>query len=247
MMIYPTLELQNGKPVSLYRGRLEEPQIWHVNPIEKVREFAAAGAEWVHVTDFDGIEGSDTHTDLLIDIIRQAGVPIQLGGGFRSMAVIEKWIDLGVGRVVLGTMAVTYPDLVKQAAKYFPDQIVLAIDVFEGKVMSDGWRQPSVFEPEAFLQNFLEDPLAAIVVSDISADIGDTEEPLALITKLAGISTAPVIARGLSRTIDDLSRMKYVPYLSGAIVGRAFFDKTIDLEEAFALATAPMEPRAAFQ
>ncbi len=246
MIIYPTIELQNQRCVSLYRGRLDEPQIWHVDPLKKARSFAEAGAEWIHVTDFDGIAGKGTHRELLIEMIHGAGAPIQLGGGFRSLDGIAEWIDLGVGRVVVSTLAATHPDIVKQAAKRFPDQIVIALDVFQGRVMTEGWRTSSAITPEAFLAAYETDPLAAIIVTDVDADVEDSDGSLALITRLADMARAPVIARGLSRTLDDISRLKYVPHVSGAIIGRALFDRSIDLAEALAVANAVAGPTPEF-
>lgn len=236
MIIYPTIELKDGRCVSLYRGRIEEPQIWHVDPIEKARSFAQAGAQWIHVTDIDGVSGEGGNGEILKDMIRQVGTPLQIGGGFRSMETIAEWIDLGAGRIVVSTLAVNHPDIVKEAAKYYPDQIVLAVDVFEGHIMSDGWRTPSAFQPEDFIASFAEDPLAAIIVTDISANIGETEEPLGLIASLAEHSGTPMIARGLSRSLDDLARMKFIPGITGAILGRALFDRSIDIADAIALA-----------
>lgn len=239
MIIYPTIELQKGRCVSLFRGRLEEPQIWHVDPIEKAVEFAHAGAEWIHITDFDAIAGQDPNREVVDEIIRKSGAPVQLGGGFRSLQAIEAGIRRGAGRIVLGTIALLQPDLVKQSAKLFPDQIVLAIDVYQGRVMSDGWRQTSSFEPEEFLGTFENDPLAAIIVTDIDADLEETEDSLALITRLAALANAPVIAGGLARSLDDISRLKYVPFVSGAIIGRALFDRSVDLKAALDLAAEP--------
>jgi len=246
MMIYPTIELLNGRCVSLFRGRLDEPQIWHVDPVEKARSFAEAGAEWIHVTDFDGIAGGSVNRDLLIEIIRSAGVPVQLGGGFRSLETIADWVDLGAGRIVVTTLAITNPDLVKQAAKRFPDQIVLAVDVFQGSLMTEGWRSTSAITPEDFIAAFDEDPLAAVIVTDIDADVQDSDGSLALVTRLADCARAPVIARGLSRSLDDIARLKYVPHVSGAIIGRALFDRSIALEDALAVAAARPGPTAEF-
>ena len=246
MILYPTIELQNGRCVSLFRGRLEEPQIWHVDPLERAREFAEAGAEWIHVTDFDAIEGDHRNVGLIHDMIAKAGTPIQLGGGFRSLHGIEEAIEGGAGRVVVGTLAVLQPDLVKQAARHFPDQIVLAVDVYQGRVMSHGWRTPSVFAPQDFIRRFDEDPLAAIMVTDIDADLEEAEDSLALVTSLAGLAKAPVIASGLARSLDDISRLKYVPHVSGTIIGRALFDRSVDLSEAMAIAREPMGAKAEF-
>lgn len=246
MNLYPTIELQSGRCVSLFRGRLEEPQIWHVDPVAKAQEFAAAGAEWIHVTDFDGVAQEGGHRDVLLDLIRQTGAPIQLGGGFRSYDTIAEWIDLGAGRIVVGTLAATSPDVVKLAAKAFPDQICLAVDVWEGKLMVEGWRAPAAIAPAAFIQAFAEDPLAAVIVTDIDAKLTVSDASLAQVTELAGHASAPVIARGLSRSLDDIARMKYVPDISGAIIGRALFDRTIALDEALAIAADAPGPRAEF-
>ena len=246
VILYPTIELQNGRCVSLFRGRLEEPQIWHVDPVKKAIEFSKAGAEWIHVTDFDAIAGNNRNSDLIDEIILKAGTPIQLGGGFRSLASITEGVERGAGRIVVGTIALLQPDMVKQAARDFPDQIVLAVDVYRGRVLSDGWREASTFEPDSFIRSFENDPLAAIIVTDISANLDESEDSLALITSLAEVSKAPVIARGLSRTLDDVSRLKYVPHVSGAIIGRALFDRSINLEDALAIAAAPTKSRAEF-
>jgi len=245
MIISPSIELQNGRCVSLYRGRMDEPHIWHVDPVETAKAYAAAGAEWIHVTDFDAIAGDDRNTDLVQDIIRHSGTSVQLGGGFRSLHRMSEWIDRGAGRIVIGTLAVMAPDLVKQAAKLYPDQIVIAVDVFKGKVMSDGWRKPSAIEPETFIKTFAKDPLAAIIVTDIDADLEEADDSLALVTRLAGIATAPLFARGLSHSLDDLARLKYVPHVAGAIIGRSLFDHTVDLDAAIELANQP-EQTAAF-
>jgi phosphoribosylformimino-5-aminoimidazole carboxamide ribotide isomerase len=244
MIISPSIELQNGRCVSLNRGRLDEPHIWHVDPLETAKKYAESGAEWIHLTDFDAIAGDDSNSDLVQDIIRHSGTSIQLGGGFRSLHGISEWIDRGAGRIVIGTLAVMAPDIVKQAAKLYPDQIVIAVDVFEGRLMCDGWRKPSAIEPETFIKTFAKDPLAAIIVTDIDADIEETENSLALVTKLADISTAPVHARGLSHSIDDIARLKYVPHVAGAIIGRALFDHSVDLNDAIALANLPSQTAA---
>lgn len=246
MILYPTIELQNGRCVSLHRGRLEEPQIWHVDPVKKAHEFAEAGAEWIHITDFDAIAGDGSNRDVIDEIIRTVGIPVQLGGGFRTMHAIEEGANRGAGRIVLGTVALLQPDLVRRAAKAFPDQIALAIDVWQGKVVSDGWRQLSSFDPEAFLNTFLNDPLSAVIVTDIDAKLGEAEDSLALATRLASISRAPLISRGIARSLDDLARLKYVPYISGAIISRALFNKSVDLGEAIALAKEPIGEKAAF-
>ncbi|WP_170363221.1 HisA/HisF-related TIM barrel protein [Ruegeria arenilitoris] len=247
MRVYPTMELQNGRCVTLDKGRLDEPMIWHVDPVETAQGWAAAGAEWMHLTDFDAIEGRDTNSALVEQIIRSAELPVQLAGGFRSREQVERWIDKGAGRIVIGTLAARDPHLFKELAKLYPDQIVLAVDVWQGYVMTDGWRTQSAFTPEAFIEAFADAPLAAILVTDIDSDMVDVEAQLGLISGLAAHSRTPVIASGVVRSSDDISRLAYIPNISGALVGRALFRKTVDLSEALAVAKTAHEPVAQFQ
>ncbi len=247
MRIYPTMELQNGRCVTLDKGRLDEAMIWHVNPAETAHGWASAGAEWMHLTDFDAIEGRDTNSELVEEIIRSAEIPVQLAGGMRTREQVEYWIDKGAGRIVIGTLAAWDPNLVKELAKLHPDQIVLAVDVWQGQVMTEGWRSQSAFTPEAFIEAFADTPFAAILVTDIDSDMEDVEAQLGLISGLAEKSRTPIIASGVVRTADDISRLAYIPNISGALVGRALFRKTIDLSEALSVAGAAHEPVAEFQ
>ncbi|NOD62978.1 MULTISPECIES: HisA/HisF-related TIM barrel protein [unclassified Ruegeria] len=247
MRIYPTMELQNGRCVTLDKGRLDNAMIWHVNPVETARSWAEAGAEWMHLTDFDAIEGKDTNVELVEEIIRGAEIPVQLAGGMRTREQVEHWIDKGVGRVVIGTLAALEPNLVKELAKLYPDQIVLSVDVWQGYVMTDGWRNQSAFTPEAFIDAFEGVPFAAIVVTDIDSDMEDVDAQLGLISGIAAHSRTPVIASGVVRTADDISRLAYIPNISGAIVGRALFRKSLELSDALEMAKAAHEPVAQFQ
>ena len=247
MILYPTLEILNGKCVSLTRGRLDEPVIWHVDPVETARGFAAAGADWMHLTDMNGLRGEDGNDELIAEIIRAAGIPVQLGGGFRSRDAISRWIDKGAGRIVLGTMAVRDPDTVKEIAKYNPDQIVVAVDIFQGKLMTDGWRSQSAISPEDFVSAFDGVPLAGIIVTDIDADIEDSDGSLGVISGLAATTRQQVIARGTVRSVDDVARLKYIPNIAGTLIGRALLSKDVDLGAALEIARAAPEPTAPFE
>jgi phosphoribosylformimino-5-aminoimidazole carboxamide ribotide isomerase len=246
MILYPTIELQRGCCVSLDKGRLESPLIWHVDPVETARGFAAAGAEWMHVTDFDAVEGRSDNSELVEQIIRAAGIPVQLGGGFRSRDSVERWIDKGAGRIVIGTLATRDPELVQELARQHPDQIVLAVDVWQGQVMADGWRSASALSPKDFIEAFGDAPFAGVKITDIDSDMEDVEAQLGLIAGLAAETRAPVIASGVVRDADDIARLKYVPNIAGALIGRALFRKTIDLHAALALAQPDQEPVAEF-
>lgn len=247
MIIYPTMEIQNGHCVTLEKGRLDEPMIWHVDPLETAKGFAASGAEWMHLTDFNALEGDHSNEELVTEIIRGAGLPVQLGGGMRSREQIEHWIDKGAGRIVVGTLAARDPHLVRELAKLHPDQIVLAVDVWQGQVMTEGWRESGAFEPAAYIEAFGDAPFAGIIVTDIDSDMSDVEAQLGLISSLAEKAKAPVIASGVVRKADDISRLKYIGNISGALVGRALFRKTLTLEEALETAQPVPEPIAEFR
>lgn len=246
MILYPTIELKDGRCVSLPKGRIDEPVIWHVDPVEKAKEFAHAGAEWMHVTDFDAIGGISRNRDLVKRIIREAGIPVQLGGGFRARGRVEEWIDAGAGRVVVSTLAAENPHLVKELADRHPDQIVLAVDVLHDHVMIDGWKVKSAYTAERYVRSFEGTPFAAIIVTDVSADISETDAKLHMVSELAQIAKVPVIASGVVRTLDDIARLRLLHKVSGAIVGRALFNKTIDLKEALKEARPGREHQAAF-
>lgn len=247
MMIFPTMELQNGHCVTLDKGNLDSAMLWHVDPVETAQSFAAAGAEWMHITDFNAIEGNGDNAELIAEIIRTAGIPVQLGGGMRTRENIEQWIDKGAGRIVVGTLAARDPHLVRELAEHHPDQIVLAVDVWQGQVMTDGWRQAGAFSPEAYIDAFGDTPFAGIIITDIDSDMSDVEAQLGLIAGLAASAKAPVIASGVVRAADDISRLKYVGNIAGALVGRALFRKTLTVEEALEMAAPEPEPVAEFR
>ena len=230
----------DGRCVSLNRGRLSDPLVWHIDPIKKARAFAAAGASWMHVTDLDAVAGQGDNHELIVELIRQSGISVQIAGGLRSMERIKEWIELGVGRVVLGTLAALNPILVKNIAKLYPDQVIVAVDVWRGSVMTHGWQQPSALNPADFVGEFQQTPLAGIIVTDIDSDVKDRENTFELLDTLAEIVQSPVIASGVVRNLEDIDRLVQNGNVSGAIVGTALYDKTIDLEEAIEAA----QPRA---
>lgn len=232
MILYPTIELQNGRCVSLPGGRLDEAALWHVDPVEKARAFAKAGAEWMHVTDFDAIAGKGGNEALVLEIIRAAGIPVQLGGGFRTRERIERWIDQGAGRIVVGTLAAQNPRFVREMATRHPDQIVLSMDVHRGRLMVEGRRDAAAVTPEAFLDMFAGTPFAGVIITDVDGDREGGDGALGVISALAQRTAIPVIASGIVRGIDDISRLRLLGSVAGAIVGRALFNRTIDLDEA---------------
>ncbi len=232
MIIYPSMEIEKGRCVSLHRGRTDEPMVWHVDAVAKACEFAAKGAEWLHLTDVDSLSGDDQNSDLKLEIIRQCSLPVQVGGGFRSLEKINEWIELGVGRIVVGTLAVLSPDIVKTAAKLYPDQIVVAVDVWKGNVMIHGWKEPSAITSHALIQAFAQDPLAAFLVTDVDASVDFAESSLELLSSLSAQTRTPCIASGMVTSLSDIERLKQIPNVTGALVGSSLYNKSLELEDA---------------
>lgn len=236
MLVVPGIELQKGRCVSLQRGRLDEPSIWHVDPVEKAREFSEAGATLLHVTDFDAVAGEDPQNDLVESIIRSSETRVQVGGGVRSRERAVELIEMGAARVVISTMAALQPNMVKELANAYPDQIVLAVDIWQGGLMTEGWRTKAALEPEALMKAYEDTPLAAVIITDIDSDIEDQDAQLGLISGIADAGRWPVYARGTVRDLDDIARLKFIPGIEGALVSRALFSKSVDLGEAIEVA-----------
>ena len=246
MILYPTIELLKGKAVTLRRGVIGDPVPWDVDPVETAQSFAAAGASWMMVTDFDAMFGGDDNVDTIRDIILKAGIPVVVSGGFRTEARVEQFLDMGAARIVMGTVAVRHPGWVRKLAKYHPDTIVLSVDIWKGQVMVDGWQEATAIDPGGFIESFAETPLAAIKITDIDNDIDETDASLGVISGLAVHANAPVIAAGLVHTIDDIARLKYVPAIEGAQIGRALVSGGFDLNAALQMAAEVQEPTAEF-
>lgn len=247
MQIIPTIELQNGRCVTLRKGRLDEPMLWHVDPVGTVLRFVAEGADRVRVTDFDALAGAPESDALIEEIIRKAGVPVQVAGGIRSRERAEHWIEKGAAQVVVGTLAAQAPDMVKALAKYHPDMIVLSLDVWDGTLMTHGWGIDSLLTPEALLRDFEHVPLAAVIVTDVDAEVDEVDKQLGVVSALGLKTRHTVIASGLVDELDDIARLKYMPGIDGAIVGRALMRKAFTLREALDLARPEYEETAAFQ
>jgi len=244
MIIYPDIELQGGQCVNLIRGHRDDPVVYDMSPLDAAMDCAAQGAEWLHVVDLDAVFGDGENSDLIVEIIRRAGTPVQVAGGIRTIDTIRNWIEAGAGRVVISTAAVKDPHFVSAAATAYPGQVVISIDARDGKVVSEGWREPTIFSPVEFAQQFQALPLAAIIFTDIDCYDEAPESSLAQTTELAAQVRTPVIASGVVKNLDDLSRLRYLPNISGAITGRALFGGAFTLAEAIQVATETASPTA---
>ena len=236
MIIYPDIELMDGKCVSLVRGKLDEPKAYDVDPLEKAKAFAAAGAQWIHVVDLDGVKQGGRHNaEIISSIIDAVEIPVQVSGGIRTMSGVEWWLEEGATRVILGTAAVMDRRLVREACNQFPGRIGVSIDARGDKVMIEGWRVEADVVALDFAKQLQDTGVATIIYTDIDRNDDLPESSLANTTEMARQLMVPIISSGTVKSLDDLSTLKYLPNISGAIVGRALFDEVFTLDEAIAL------------
>ncbi|MEQ8814930.1 MAG: 1-(5-phosphoribosyl)-5-[(5-phosphoribosylamino)methylideneamino]imidazole-4-carboxamide isomerase [Thalassobaculum sp.] len=231
MILYPAIDLKGGQCVRLLRGEMAAATVYNDDPAAQARAFRDAGCAWVHVVDLDGaFAGRPVNGDAVRAILGAVDVPVQLGGGIRDRAGIEAWLDAGVARVVLGTVALRDPALVLAACRAHPGRIAVGIDARGGKVAVEGWAETAEVTTEQLALQFEDAGVAAIVFTDIDRD-GALQGPnLAATGALARRLSTPVIASGGVSSLDDLKAIAGLAGdgVAGAIVGRALYDGRVD-------------------
>ena len=233
MILYPAIDLKDGQCVRLLQGDMARATVFNDDPAAQAAQFAEAGAEWLHVVDLNGaFEGRPVNATAVSSILTAVGLPVQLGGGIRSLETIESWLERGVARVVLGTVAVKDPALVREACAKWPGQVALGIDARGGRVAVEGWAEVSDLEVEDLARRFEDAGAAAVIYTDVDRDGILTGPNLAATAALADAVTMPVIASGGVATLDDLQALAAAPRIAGAIVGRALYDGRVDLRAA---------------
>lgn len=237
MIIYPDIELHNGQCVNLKHGSIEEPKIFPIKPVEAAREFEREGAEWLHVVDLDGVfEKEGGNSEVVREIIRKVNIPVQVGGGIRSVSVIDGWFESGAERVVLGTAAVVDQRLVEEACAHHADKVLISIDARGGKVVSHGWKYTSTFSALELAQRFERVGAAGIIYTDIDRYDELPESSMANTTLMAKELSCPVISSGTVRNLDDVSMLAQLPNIAGVVIGWALFAKAVSLPDALRLA-----------
>jgi phosphoribosylformimino-5-aminoimidazole carboxamide ribotide isomerase len=236
MILYPAIDLKDGQAVRLLRGEMTAATVFNDDPAAQARAFADAGARWLHLVDLNGaFAGRPVNAEAVEAILAATDLPAQLGGGIRDMATIEGWLDKGLARVILGTVAVENPDLVRAAARAFPGQVAVGLDARNGRVATKGWAEETEEEVTDLARRFEDAGIAAIVYTDIDRDgaMGGPNVPAT--EALARAVSVPVIASGGVSSLDDLARLKATGVIAGAISGRALYDGALDLAQALAL------------
>jgi phosphoribosylformimino-5-aminoimidazole carboxamide ribotide isomerase len=233
MILYPAIDLKGGHCVRLYQGDMNMTTVFNNSPSTQALMFQKEGAEWIHVVDLDGaFAGQPANVDAIRSIRQATNANIQLGGGIRSLETIESWLNEGISRVILGTVAVKNPQLVKDACKKFPGKIAVGIDSKEGFVATEGWAEKSDISSLQLAKMFEDAGVAAIIYTDISRD-GAMKGPNIEETKnLARDIDIPVILSGGVSKLEDLKNVKAeCPYLNGVISGRAIYEKAFTVKQ----------------
>ncbi len=234
MILYPAIDLKDGAAVRLLRGDMNAATVFNKDPAAQAQSFVDAGCRWLHLVDLNGaFAGKPVNAEPVEAILKQCKVPAQLGGGIRDMATIETWIEKGLSRVILGTVAVEHPALVRQAARAFPDKIAVGIDARNGMVATKGWAVETETEVTELAKSFEQDGVAAIIYTDINCDGAMQGPNIEATAALAHAISIPVIASGGVSSLADLLALKGCgAALNGAISGRALYDGALDLSAA---------------
>ena len=234
MILYPAIDLKDGQAVRLLRGDMDKSTVFNTDPAAQAMEFVNAGCEWLHLVDLNGaFAGEPVNAAPVEQILAQTNTPAQLGGGIRDMKTIEAWLHKGLARVILGTVAVEQPELVRDAARAFPGQGAVGIDARNGRVATKGWAKETDVEVTELAKSFEDAGVAAIIYTDINRDGAMQGPNIEATAALAHAVSIPVIASGGVSSIEDLIALRDCgAALNGAISGRALYDGAIDLREA---------------
>lgn len=235
MILYPAIDLKDGQCVRLLRGDMDTATVFGDDPAAQARAFVEAGCRWLHLVDLNGaFAGRPVNAAAVEAILEAVDAPAQLGGGIRDMASIEAWLEKGLARVILGTVAVDDPELVRDAARAFPGRVAVGIDARGGRVATRGWAEETDVNAIDLARRFEDAGIAAIVYTDIDRDGAMGGPNVAATAEIARAVSIPVIASGGVSSLGDLSALRDTGVISGAISGRALYDGAIDLREALA-------------
>ncbi|NRB29328.1 MAG: 1-(5-phosphoribosyl)-5-[(5-phosphoribosylamino)methylideneamino]imidazole-4-carboxamide isomerase [Rhizobiaceae bacterium] len=235
MILFPAIDLKGGECVRLKLGDMDQATVYNTDPGAQAKAFQDQGFQWLHVVDLDGaFAGEAVNGQAVEAILASTDNPVQLGGGIRTIEHIQFWLDKGISRVILGTIAVRDPDLVRAACKQFPGQIAVGIDARGGKVAVEGWAETSELSVIDMAARFEDAGVAAIIFTDIDRDGVLTGINWDSTLELARSTSIPVIASGGLASMDDIERLTQedAGILEGAISGRALYDGRIDPAEA---------------
>ena len=238
MILYPAIDLKEGRCVRLEQGDMEKATVFSAEPPAQAETFARQGFEWLHVVDLDGaFAGKPMNAGAVEDILRAVKIPVQLGGGIRDLETVEGWLKKDVARIIIGTAAVRDPALVREAARRHPGRVAVGIDARDGRVAVEGWAKSSEIKALELGLRFEDAGVAAIIYTDIARDGILQGLNIEATLALAGALEIPVIASGGLASLEDVERLLRpdCARLNGAITGRALYDGRLDPAEALEL------------
>ena len=241
MILFPAIDLKDGRCVRLERGEMASATVFNDDPAAQAKAFATAGFQWLHCVDLNGaFEGRSANAEAVKRVRAAISLPIQLGGGIRDLRGIEAWLSAGITRVILGTVSLTNPALVKEAARAFPGRIVVGADAKGGKIATQGWAETTELTPAELAKRFEDAGVAAILFTDVDRDGLLHGVNVAATAALAWAVRIPVIASGGVAGMADIEALVAAkePNIAGVVIGRALYDGRIDATAALALANS---------
>lgn len=236
MLIFPAIDIVGGKAVRLFKGDYAQMTVYSDTPTDVALDFKAAGAQYIHIVDLEGAKsGLTPNIDTICSIKSVSGLFCEIGGGVRTMEVVDRYIDAGLDRVILGTAAVTNPDFAEEAVKKYGDKIAIGVDIKDGFVAVHGWTEKSSLEAEAFCRRMQDIGVKTIICTDISKDGAMQGTNRELYSRLSKELNLNITASGGVSSLDDVKALRAME-LYGAIIGKAYYTGAIDLAEAIEVA-----------
>jgi phosphoribosylformimino-5-aminoimidazole carboxamide ribotide isomerase len=234
--IWPAIDLRGGKCVRLKQGDYDRETVFGDDAVAVAQQWADQGASYLHLVDLDGArDGRPGNLAVVAEIVRSVNLSCELGGGIRDEETIRELFDLGLSRLVIGTLAIRQPDWFRSMCRKFPQRLVLGIDARDGRVATHGWLQTSEVSATELARQFNSEPLAAVIYTDIATDGMLAGPNVAAMAQMQAAVDLPVVASGGVTTCDDVARLAAVP-MAGCIIGRALYEPTIRLPDALAAA-----------
>ncbi len=236
MIILPAIDIIGGCAVRLYKGDYEQKTVYSTSPADVAKKFSEAGAEFIHLVDLDGAKSGETdNIDVIKNIVDTVGVKVEVGGGIRTIETIEKYISIGVSRVILGTAAIKDPELTRAAVAKYGEKIAVGADLADGKVAIKGWTETSDITADKFFSDMEKIGVKTVICTDISRDGAMRGTNIALYAELGKKYSVDIVASGGVSSMDDVKALRELG-LYGAIIGKAYYTGAIDLKEAIEVA-----------
>jgi len=232
MIIFPSIDIKNGQCVRLYKGNFDKITVFNSSPYDQALEFKKIGFKYLHLVDLDGaLDGFSKNNKIILKIINSLRFKIQLGGGIRNLRQISRWIDYGVDKIVLGTMAVNNKKELKKACKLYPNKIAVAIDVKDSFLSINGWVHKTKIKVLDFVRELEDIGVSRIIYTDINRDGTKKGVNLSKLKEIIRLTNIPIVASGGVSSIVDIRNLLKIKDVEGVVIGKAIYDRSINLKE----------------